>query len=44
MKKFIKAVIVGYAVLWLLNYVKDLIGGDEIKDLNDIKRIIKEKL
>jgi len=44
MKKFIKAVIVGYAVLWLFNYIKDLIGGEEIKDINDIKRILKEKL
>jgi len=44
MKKFFKALIVGYAVLWLLNSIKDLIGGEEIKDLSDIKRILKEKL
>jgi hypothetical protein len=44
MKKFFKALIVGYAVLWLFNSIKDLIGGEEIKDLSDIKRILKEKL
>jgi hypothetical protein len=44
MKKFIKAVIIGYAVLWLFNSIKDMLGEKEITTLEDIKRLIKEKL
>ena len=44
MKKFIKAVIIGYSVLWLIDSVKEWFGDSEIKNLEDIKRIIKENL
>ena len=44
MSKFIKAVIVGYATLWLFKELKDLFGGEDINNIDDIKRIIKERL
>jgi hypothetical protein len=43
MKKFIKAVIIGYAVLWVFNSIKDMLGEKEITSLDDIKKLIKEK-
>jgi len=44
MKKFIKAVVIGYAVLWAYNSIKDMLGDKEVTTLDDIKRLIKEKL
>ena len=44
MKKLIKAVIIGYAVLWLIDSCKEWFGDNEIKNLEDIKRILKDKL
>ena len=44
MKKLIKAVIIGYAVLWLLDSVKGMFGDSEITTLDDLKKLIKEKL
>jgi hypothetical protein len=44
MKKFIKAVIIGYAILWLLDSCKEWFGDQDIKNLDDVKRILKEKL
>jgi hypothetical protein len=44
MKKLVKAVIIGYAVLWLLDNCKEWFGDSDIKNLDDIKRILKEKL
>jgi len=44
MKKFIKAVIIGYAVLWVFNSIKDMLGDKEVTTLDDIKRLIKERL
>jgi hypothetical protein len=44
MKKFIKAVVIGYAVLWIFNSIKDMMGENEITSLEDIKKLIKEKL
>jgi hypothetical protein len=43
MKKFIKAVIIGYAVLWIFNSIKDMMGEKEVTSLEDIKKLIKEK-
>jgi hypothetical protein len=44
MKKFIKAVVIGYAVLWAYNSIKDMLGDKEVTTLDDIKRLIKERL
>ena len=44
MKRLVKALIIGYAVLWLLDSVKQWFGDSEIKNLEDIKRIIRENL
>jgi hypothetical protein len=44
MMKLIKAVIIGYAVLWLLDSVKGMLGDNEITTLEDLKKLIKEKL
>ena len=44
MKKFIKAVVIGYAVLWLADSIKGMFGNNEINSLEDIKRLIKDKL
>lgn len=43
MRKFIKAVVIGYAVLWIFNSVKDMLGEKEVTSLDDIKKLIKEK-
>jgi len=43
MKKFIKAVIIGYAVLWIFNSIKDMMGEKEVTSLEAIKTLIKEK-
>ena len=44
MKKFIKAVVIGYAVLWAYNSIKEMLGDNEVTTLEDIKKLIKEKL
>ncbi len=44
MKKLVKALIIGYAVLWLLDSVKEWFGDSDIKNLDDIKRILREHL
>ncbi len=44
MKKFIKAVIVGYVVLWCIQWLKDLFRDEDINNLDDVKRLLKEKL
>jgi len=44
MKKFIKAVIIGYAVLWTFNSIREMLGEKEVTTLDDIKKLIKERL
>ena len=44
MKKFIKAVIIGYAVLWAFNSIREMLGEKEVTTLDDIKKLIKERL
>jgi hypothetical protein len=44
MKKFIQAVIIGYAVLWVFAELKKFMGDKEVTTLEDIKNLIKEKL
>jgi cytosine/uracil/thiamine/allantoin permease len=44
MKKLVKAIIIGYSVLWLLDTLKEWFGDKEIKNLEDIKRILRENL
>jgi hypothetical protein len=43
-KRFIKALIVGYIAIWSLDYVKQLFKGENIQNLDDLKRLLKEKL
>lgn len=42
--KFIKAVIIGYVVLWGVQWMKDLFRDENITTLDDVKRLLKEKL
>jgi hypothetical protein len=44
MKKFIKAVVIGYVVLWGVQWMKDLFRDENINTLDDVKRLLKEKL
>jgi hypothetical protein len=44
MKKLIKALILGYALLWVIDSVKKMLGDKEINSLDDIKQLIKENL
>ncbi len=44
MKKFIKAVIIGYGVLWAFNSIREMLGEKEVTTLDDIKKLIKERL
>jgi hypothetical protein len=42
--KLIKAIIVGYAVLWIIDSVKKSLGDKDITSLDDIKKLIKDNL
>jgi hypothetical protein len=44
MKKFIKAIIIGYVTIWALDYVKELFRDEDVKNLDDLKRLLKSKL
>lgn len=44
MKKFIKAVVIGYAVLWVVKSIQEMMKDNEVTSLEDIKKLIKEKL
>ena len=44
MKRFIKAIIIGYAVLWLNDTMKNWFGDREIRNLDELKKLIKDKL
>jgi hypothetical protein len=44
MRRFIKAVIIGYVVLWIADSVKSALGNDEIKTMDDVKRFLRDKL
>ena len=44
MMKFIKAVVIGYVVLWGVQWMKDLFRDENITTLDDVKRLLKEKL
>jgi cytosine/uracil/thiamine/allantoin permease len=44
MKKFVQAIIIGYAVMWLANSLKGFFGNREINSLEDIKQILRERL
>ena len=44
MKKFIKAVIVGYVVLWGVKWLQDMFRDENITNLDDVKRLLKETL
>ena len=42
MKKFFKAIIIGYVLLWVLEEVKKLFKDNDIKTVDDMKKIIKD--
>lgn len=44
MKKFIKAIIVGYVVLWGVDWVKQLFKDENINNVEDLKALIKKSL
>lgn len=44
MKKLIKAVLIGYAVMYAVKWFKDLFRDEDVNTLDDLKRLVKEKL
>ena len=44
MKKFIKAIIIGYVTIWALDYVKQLFKEEDVQNLDDLKKLLKSKL
>jgi hypothetical protein len=44
MKKFIKAIIIGYAALWVIDKLKSSLGDREINSVDDLKKLIKDSL
>jgi hypothetical protein len=44
MKKFIKAVIIGYATLWVIDKLKSSLGNREINSLEDFKQLVKDSI
>lgn len=44
MKTFIKALIIGYVTLWGIEWVQRLFRDENINNIDDLKRLIKEKL
>ena len=44
MKKFIKAIIIGYATLWVIDKLKSSLGDREINSVDDFKQLIKDSL
>ena len=44
MKKFIKAIIIGYATLWVIDKLKSSLGDREINLVDDFKQLIKDSL
>jgi hypothetical protein len=44
MKKLIKAIIIGYATLWVIDKLKSSLGDREINSVDDFKQLIKDSL
>lgn len=44
MKTFIKALIIGYVTLWGVEWVRELFRDENINNIDDLKRLLKEKL
>lgn len=44
MRRFIKAVIIGYIVLWVADTLKSSLASNEIKTLDDIKKYLRDRL
>jgi|LakMenE01Jun11ns_1017448.scaffolds.fasta_scaffold9529516_2 hypothetical protein len=44
MKKLIKAIIIGYATLWVIDKLKSSLGNREINSVDDFKQLIKDSL
>jgi hypothetical protein len=44
MKKLIKAIIIGYATMWVIDKLKSSLGDREINSVEDFKKLIKDSL
>jgi hypothetical protein len=44
MKKLIKAIVIGYAALWIIDKLKSSLGDQEINSVEDFKKLIKDSL
>ena len=44
MKKLIKAIIIGYATMWVIDKLKSSLGNREINSVDDFKQLIKDSL
>jgi hypothetical protein len=44
MKKLIKAIIIGYATMWVIDKLKSSLGNREINSVEDFKKLIKDSL
>lgn len=44
MKNFIKAILIGYAVIWGVEYFQKLFRDENVNNLDDLKRLLKDKL
>ena len=44
MKTFIKALIIGYVTIWGIEYFQKLFRDENVNNLDDLKRLLKDKL
>jgi hypothetical protein len=44
MRKLITILVVGYLVVWLYEYAKKSLGENNVSSVEDLKRMIREKL
>lgn len=44
MKTFIKALIIGYVTIWGIEWIQKLFKEEDVNNIDDLKRLIREKL
>ena len=44
MKTFIKAVIIGYVAIWGYDWIRRLFQGEQINNIDDVIRILRDRL
>lgn len=44
MIRFVKAVVIGYATLWVVEWFQKTMQEEKVDNLEDLKRLIKKKL